>query len=592
MALQTSPSNPPVKIGPPIGARRSSRIQAAVPSSTKVQPSHGAKAHHHVIKPMATRSHNTAPENNEASSVAQHSTLKPHPQCSSQGLTCKAHKEEYLNSFHTKIVMLKDGTKLDRHTALEQLHRGTITLQDIDNEDGHEQSGSLDTASDAHPHDESQNVSNDDCEPSFPNLSSENVSNDQSTQSEEDEQVVEDVVQSEHAEDPDLGEVNHASDAEDEHAGSDTDEHSDSNWSATKRGKLKCEQTAREILAGNYEIDTHPSPPLDFPTSSKDTTDAEDTNKYRKPRGKSVCILTNASEGSDVAPEDGLGTESNLQACRHGRLPLAAVKKAQELGMHTTQETQAIADEYGKCANPKTSDENLKDYYCHQMKHYKGHKEEEQFPDLWAEIHKFWSESISGTKDMSSKAMAGWLMTCRDSFMQAVQTWCNVENIHIFRCVIYSGNDEAACQAQGIFAGSSLCMQLASERQTDITRLLDYLTTIVKYKHLDSTATVPLPAFAMLPGTSYDHTLLLKPQESRHDRIGLSPEAVTEEVGITHGQKNVPWKTLLDLLFAHKYTIVDWPGGVPAVSQNFNVKHLNANEHLCFYCSIPERTDG
>ncbi|KAI6021968.1 hypothetical protein EDC04DRAFT_2607087 [Pisolithus marmoratus] len=344
----------------------------------------------------------------------------------------------------------------------------------------------------------------------FPNLSSENVSNDQSTQSEEDEQVVEDVVQSEHAEVPDLGEVNHVSDAEDEHAGSDTDEHSDSDWSATERGKLKCKQTAREILAGNYEIDTHPSPPLDFPTSSEDTMDAKDTNKYRKPRGKSVHILTNASEGSDMAPEDGLGTESNLQACRHGRLPLAAVKKAQELGMCTTQEAQAIADEYGKMlasimaaaglmmkatwaesvwnmhqawyvgSNPKTSDENLKDYYCCQMKHYEGHKEEEQFPDLWAEICKFWSESISGMKDMSSKAMVGQLMACRDSFMQAAQTWCNVENIHIFRCVICSGNDEAACQAQGIFAGSSLCMQLTSERQMVITRLLDYLTTIIK----------------------------------------------------------------------------------------------------------------
>ncbi|KAI5996810.1 hypothetical protein EDC04DRAFT_2612669 [Pisolithus marmoratus] len=299
----------------------------------------------------------------------------------------------------------------------------------------------------------------------FPNLSSENVSNDQSTQSEEDEQVVEDDVQSEHAEVPDLGEVNHVSNAEDEHAGSDTDEHSDSNWSATERGKLKCEQTAREILASNYESDTHPSPPLDFPTSSKDTMDAKDTNKYRKPRGKSVHILTNASEGSDMAPEDGLGTESNLQACR-----LAGMAES-VWNMHQA---------WYVGANPKTSDENLKDYYCCQMKHYEGHKEEEQFPDVWAEICKFWSESVSGMKDMSSKAMVGQLMTCRDSFMQAAQTWCNVENIHIFRCVIYSGNDEAACQAQGIFAGSSLCMQLTSERQMVVTRLLDYLTTIIK----------------------------------------------------------------------------------------------------------------
>ncbi|KAI6033763.1 hypothetical protein BKA83DRAFT_4486840 [Pisolithus microcarpus] len=176
----------------------------------------------------------------------------------------------------------------------------------------------------------------------------------------------------------------------------------------------------------------------------------------------------------------------------HGRLPLAAIKKAQELGMCTTREAQAIADKYGKTlasimaaaglmmratwaesiwnmhqawyvgTNPKTSDsqqlhvfegillgpdsvlENMKDYYCHQMRHYESHKDKEEFSNLWVEIHKYWSESISGTKDVSLKAMVGWLMTCRDSFTQAAQTWYNVENIYILQCVIYSGNDEAA----------------------------------------------------------------------------------------------------------------------------------------------------
>ncbi|KIK11117.1 hypothetical protein PISMIDRAFT_123268 [Pisolithus microcarpus 441] len=238
--------------------------------------------------------------------------------------------------------------------------------------------------------------------------------------------------------------------------------------------------------------------------------DVEDSDKYRKPKRKSHHILTKASEAPNLGPEDGLGTESKLHAHRHGRLPLVAIKKAQELGMCTAREAQAIADEYGKTlasimaaagltmratwaeliwnmhqawyagTNPKTSDENMKDYYCHQMRHYESHKDKEEFPDLWVEIHKFWSESISSTKDVSSKAMVGQLMTCRDSFTQAAQTWCNVENIHVFGCVIDSGNDKAAHQAQGIFSGSSLCTQLAGKRQTDITRLLDYLTTIIK----------------------------------------------------------------------------------------------------------------
>ncbi|KAI6010660.1 hypothetical protein F5J12DRAFT_781679 [Pisolithus orientalis] len=162
----------------------------------------------------------------------------------------------------------------------------------------------------------------------------------------------------------------------------------------------------------------------------------------------------------------------------------------------TTQEAQAIADEYGKTlvlivattglttkatwaesvwnihwawyasTNPKLSNKSMNDYCSHQMKHYESHKDEGEHPELWVKIQKFWNESINSTKDMSLKVMA--------------QTWSNVEGIHVFRCVIYSGNDKAAHQAQGVFAGSLLCMQLASKRQTDVAKLLDFLSMIIK----------------------------------------------------------------------------------------------------------------
>ncbi|KAI6119182.1 hypothetical protein EDD16DRAFT_1706870 [Pisolithus croceorrhizus] len=605
MSLQTSPSDPSV------GARRSKRLQAAAPLQTKTQPNYGAKACHRMVKPaVAISGHDTSPKDDESGSVARCSTLKPHPRCSSQGLTGEEHEEQYLDSFRTKIVALKDGTKLDRRTALEQLRRGTITIQDVEDEDG---SGPLESPSDSHLPSESQDVFNDhDTHEQFsPIPPSENVFQDQSSQSEEDEQEVESGMQSEHPEDFDQVEVNHTSDAENGPAGGAADESSDSDWSDTERCRLKHEQTAREILAGNYDIDAHPSTPLDFPTSSEDTMDTEDADQYRKSK-KSSRILTTASKDSDLAQEDALGVQSKLQAHRCGRLPLAAIKKAQALGMRTAREAQAIADEYGKtlasimaaaglttkatraesvwnmhqawyaATDPKLSEEDMKDYHCRQMKHYESHKDEEEFPDLWVEIRKFWSESISGSNDMSLKGMVGRLMTCRDTFTQAAQTWCNVENIHVFGCVIYSGNDEAACQAQGIFAGSSLCMQLASERQTDIARLLDYLATIIKYKVLDSSVNVPLPTFSMLSGISYDHVLALKPLEATRDRnrrvLPLVVMHKLYKVEITRGQKNVPWKTLLDLLFTHKHTIIDWPAGVPAISRNFNVKRLTADE--------------
>ncbi|KAI6114654.1 hypothetical protein EV401DRAFT_2074060 [Pisolithus croceorrhizus] len=615
MSLRTSPSDPSV------GARRSKRLQAAAPSQTKTQPNYGAKARHRVVKPAAAISgRDTSPKDDESGSVARCSTLKPRPRHPSQGLTGEEREEQYLDSFRTKIVVLKDGTKLDRRTALEQLRRGTITIQDLvplSRLRIHTYLLSLKTCSmtmTAH-------------EQFSPIPPSENVFQDQSSQSEEDEREVESGMQSEHPEDFDQVEVNHTSDAENGPAALLTNlaivtglilRGADSNTSRLQE----------RYFAGNYDIDTHPSTPLDFPMSSEDTMDTEDADQYRKSK-KSSHILTTASKDSDLAQEDVLGVQSKLQVHRHGRLPLAAIKKAQALGMRTAQEAQAITDEYGKtlasimaaaglttkatqaesvwnmhqawyaATDPKLSEEDMKDYHCRQMKHYESHKDEEEFPDLWVEIHKFWSESISGSNDMSSKGMVGQLMTCRDTFTQVAQTWCNVENIHVFGCVIYSGNDEAAHQAQGIFAGSSLCMQLASERQMDIARLLDYLATIIKYKVLDLSVNVPLPTFNMLSGISYDHVLALKPLESTRDRnrrvlplvvmhklhkptlvslVILSHKAVADRVKITCGQKNVPWKTLLDLLFTHKHTIIDWPAGVPAISRNFNVKCLTADE--------------
>ncbi|KIM52835.1 hypothetical protein SCLCIDRAFT_90697, partial [Scleroderma citrinum Foug A] len=203
-------------------------------------------------------------------------------------------------------------------------------------------------------------------------------------------------------------------------------------------------------------------------------------------------------EGSDADDEG-----EDTQSFKPGRLPTNAIQKAQALGKHTTEEALSIANEYSKSlgttmaaaglstkatqtelvwnmhqawyadAYPKMEREHTKAYQAHQLKHYEMHKDNKEHAQLWKIIRMFWIESIAGIKDMSAKGMVGRLMSCRDVFTQAVQTWSNVEGIQILGCVIYTGSLEALCQAQGIFAGSSLCMELASERQTDISKLLD-----------------------------------------------------------------------------------------------------------------------
>ena len=51
----------------------------------------------------------------------------------------KEHEEEYLKSFHTKFITLKDGQKLDWYVALDQLHVGIISMWGIVDPNGSEQ---------------------------------------------------------------------------------------------------------------------------------------------------------------------------------------------------------------------------------------------------------------------------------------------------------------------------------------------------------------------------------------------------------------------------------------------------------------------
>ncbi|KAI6042077.1 hypothetical protein EDC04DRAFT_2601218 [Pisolithus marmoratus] len=408
-----------------------------------------------------------------------------------KGMTDEECEQQYLNSFHTKMVILSNGQQLHPHVALQQLCAGVISKEDIVQDDDS---------------DEGKNIPESSPTPSV----DEHTPPDGDMDSETKEQVVKDAmepVDEGNSVMDDQGNKqsgmnsNHITilqsstpDGSIQHEGSteSSDEHSD--WSTDKRHSLKLEQTRL--------------PPGQWTKEAQVIAD-----KYGK---MLISIMTAA----------GLTT-----------------KATQVESVWNTHQAWYVH------TNPKASGEHMKDYYSHQTKHYEDHKDEEEFPQLWAEIHMFWSKSISGSKDTSSKAM--------------VQTWCNVEGIHVFGCVIYSGSDEAAHQAQGISTGSTLCMQLAGEKQTDISKQLDYLATIVKYRVLDSAALVPLPNFTVLSQAPYDCTLALKPQESRCDHnCHILPVVFMHklyEANLVGGQRNVPWKTLLDVLYAAQYTVVDWP---------------------------------
>ncbi|KAI5989608.1 hypothetical protein EDC04DRAFT_2912197 [Pisolithus marmoratus] len=76
----------------------------------------------------------------------------------------------------------------------------------------------------------------------------------------------------------------------------------------------------------------------------------------------------------------------------------------------TTKATQAesiwnMHQAWYASTHSKQSGETTKDYHACQMQHYEGHKDEPNYPQLWVDICKFWKESVTGAKDMSSKAM-------------------------------------------------------------------------------------------------------------------------------------------------------------------------------------------
>ncbi|KAI5991765.1 hypothetical protein F5J12DRAFT_786309, partial [Pisolithus orientalis] len=106
------------KVGPPVGAWRSKRVNPTITLPTKAQPSCGAKAHHRVVKWMVRSAC-----------------------CNSlQGLTEQECKDQYLDSFQMRQVTLQNGMKLDHAVALEQLQLGIISMEDIVAEQGHKKS--------------------------------------------------------------------------------------------------------------------------------------------------------------------------------------------------------------------------------------------------------------------------------------------------------------------------------------------------------------------------------------------------------------------------------------------------------------------
>ncbi|KAG1874421.1 hypothetical protein F4604DRAFT_1680955 [Suillus subluteus] len=295
--------------------------------------------------------------------------------------------------------------------------------------------------------------------------------------------------------------------------------------------------------------------------------------------------------------------ENSGDSLLSGRLPQEAIDKAVALGDKTVAEVEKIAKEYGKSTRtiliqaglavkttradnswnmyqawykmkyPKSSDMSTNDWK--QMQHDRWLKDSDQHenPELWKEVRKFWDGSSRITEE-SLKALYNRVMAVCDAFALSCQAYSRLEDIYVGGFVLYT--------AAGVFTGSPLILDLVNKKQADIKELIDYLTTVIKYNHIDDTAS--LPSFTRFTAPKFNPELSCEKGEGTHDHnhrvapIMMLEKFATESVGIPHEAKNIPWKTMLNSLYLHQAQVVDWPAGVPPVGSDFVFKDLKTDE--------------
>ncbi|KAG2072899.1 hypothetical protein BDR04DRAFT_1116764 [Suillus decipiens] len=154
--------------------------------------------------------------------------------------------------------------------------------------------------------------------------------------------------------------------------------------------------------------------------------------------------------------------------------------------------------------HPKSSDVSTDDWKEAQHDHCIKHCDQSENPELWEEIHEFW-EGILKHTDKSPKAIYNCIMAIHNAFAMSCQASSCLEYIYVGGFVLYTG----------VFDGSPLILGLVNEKQADIKKLVDYLTTVIKYKCIDDAAF--LPSFTHMMGLKFNPELSCEKGEEMHD---------------------------------------------------------------------------
>ncbi|KAG1882246.1 hypothetical protein F4604DRAFT_1921988 [Suillus subluteus] len=306
--------------------------------------------------------------------------------------------------------------------------------------------------------------------------------------------------------------------------------------------------------------------------------------------------------------------KSDEGPAKKGRLPLEAVLKAQELGRTTVEAAKALGKEYGKSArvilieaglvtkatrkespwnqhqtwfktfSPPSEEQDIKAWKEEQAAHYKAHPyKDPKHAALWQKIQEYWDGCLTGaTEDLTSRSVSSLMLRVRDDFSKAAGYWYRTHGIHISGVAIFPGHEDAGRQASGFFSGSDIMKDIINARQLDISRILDELTTILKYKDLEAAQAEGL-TFSFLPRSTDvpNGTLLCNGKSARDRNRKVAPMIISEkfaEAGHPLKTSNNRWLDMLNTLYVEQLCIHDWPAGVPPPGPDFDLKAVSASQ--------------
>ncbi|KAG1822593.1 uncharacterized protein BJ212DRAFT_1296608 [Suillus subaureus] len=317
----------------------------------------------------------------------------------------------------------------------------------------------------------------------------------------------------------------------------------------------------------------------------------------RKGKAKAKAFDEGDNDKQDYNEEQEVNEDKSDEGpAKKGRLPLEAVSKVQELGQTTIEAAKALGIEYGKSArvilieaglamkathkespwnqhqmwfktfSPPSQEQDIKAWKEEQAAHYKAHPyKDPKHTALWQKIQEYWDGSLAGaTEDLILRSASSLMLRVRDDFSKVAGYWYRTHGIHISGVAIFPGHEDAGHQASG--------------------RILDELTTILKYKDLEAAQAEGI-SFSFLPrSTAVPNGMLLCNGKSARDRNRkVTPMIISEkfaEAGHPLKTSNNRWLDMLNTLYVEQLFILNWPTTVLPPGPDFDLKALSASQ-LC-----------